>query len=455
MQTLLKQVEGFIEREKLFNRSDRLVVGVSGGLDSVVLVHVLQRLQYELELAHMNYGLRGAESERDEQFVRQLAEQWGLTLQVKKIDPAVFSREGNLQETARKLRYDWLEELVYTEKLLRQGQPSSYMLTAHHANDQAETILMNLFRGSGLNGIKGMQPKRGKLCRPLLFAERASLEAYAAAEGLKWVEDSSNLTDKYSRNRIRQQVLPAITALYPDSIRRIYLNSRNFQSLAVYTEQQVQRSLSKLIEQKGAEQWLPILKWKQTVGGDYLLFEWLQRAGFSAEQVEQAVTLMESQTGQYIQNGEYQLLKNRNWLILSKKEPALNEWVVIENPSGEIEFAGGRLSWSSLSGEEFTIPTDASIAVLDSSLLAFPMLLRRWKAGDYFYPLGLAKKKKIARFLTDEKLSRNQKENTWVLEADKKICWVVGLRLDDRFKVKPSTKEILRFQLHLPVSSGI
>jgi len=455
MQTLLKQVASFIEKEQLFSRRDRLVVGVSGGLDSVVLVHVLQRLQYQVELAHINYGLRGAESERDEQFVRQLADEWGLTLKVKKIDPVVFSREGNLQETARKLRYAWFEKLVYIEKPLRQGQPSAYMVTAHHANDQAETILMNLFRGSGLKGIKGMQPKRGMLCRPLLFAERASLEAYAAAEGLNWVEDSSNLTDKYSRNRIRQQVLPAITALYPDSIRRIYLNSRNFQSLAAYTEQQVQRSLAKLIEQKGTEQWLPILKWKQTVGADYLLFEWLQGAGFSAEQVEQAVALMESQTGQYIQNEEYQLLKNRNWLILSKKEPALNEWLVIDTPSGELEFPGGRLSWSSQSGEEFTIPTESSIAVLDSSRLPFPLLLRKWKAGDYFYPIGLAKKKKIARFLIDEKLSRNQKENTWVLEADKKICWVVGLRLDDRFKVKPSTKQILCFQLHLPVSSGL
>jgi tRNA(Ile)-lysidine synthase len=213
--------------------------------------------------------------------------------------------------------------------------------------------------------------------------------------------------------------------------------------------------MSKLIEQKGAEQWLPILKWKQTIGGDYLLFEWLQEAGFSAEQVEQAVTLMESQTGHFIQNGEFQLLKNRNWLILSKKEPAMNEWLVIETPSGEMEFQGGKLSWSSLSGEEFIIPSESSIAVLDSSRLTFPILLRKWKAGDYFYPLGLAKKKKIARFLTDEKLSRNQKENTWVLETDKKICWVVGLRPDDRFKVKSSTKQIIRFQLNLPVSSGI
>lgn len=455
MQTLLKQVEGFIEKEKLFSRRDRLVVGVSGGLDSVVLVHVLQQLQYQVELAHMNYGLRGAESERDEDFVRQLAKQWGLSLQVKKIDPALFSGEGNLQETARKLRYAWFEELVDTGKPLRQGQPASYILTAHHANDQAETILMNLFRGSGLKGIKGMQPKRGLVCRPLLAVERTVLEGYATEQGLSWVEDSSNLTDKYSRNRIRQQVLPAITALYPDSIRRIYLNSRNFQSLAAYTEHQVQRSLAKLIEQKGAEQWLPILKWKQTVGADYLLFEWLHEAGFSVEQIEQAVTLMESQTGHTIQSGQYQLLKNRNWLILSKKEPALNDWLVIETPSGDLEFPGGKLSWSAQSGEEFAIPTDASIAALDSSRLTFPLLLRKWKAGDYFYPLGMAKKKKIARFLTDEKVSRNQKENTWVLEADKKICWVVGSRPDDRFKVKPSTKQILRFQLHLPASSGI
>jgi tRNA(Ile)-lysidine synthase len=446
MQTLLKQIEGFIEKEKLFSRCDRLVVGVSGGMDSVVLVHVLKYLDYQLELAHMNYGLRGAESERDEQFVRQLAEEWGLSLQVKRIDPALFSGEGNLQEIARKLRYDWFTELV---------QSGGFIVTAHHANDQAETILMNLLRGTGLNGIKGMQPKREQVCRPLLFAERAMLEAYATEKGLKWVEDSSNLTDKYNRNRIRHQVLPAITAMFPDSIRRIYLNSRNFQSLAAYTELQVQRSLAKLIEQKGEEQWLPILKWKKTTGAAYLLFEWLHGVGFSAEQVEQAIDLMESQTGHTIQSGGYQLLKNRNWLILSRKAPAINEWIVLEERSGTLEFPGGSLNWLGQKGELGTLPTDPLIALMDASRLEFPLLLRKWKSGDYFYPLGMPKKKKIARFLTDIKLSRNQKESTWVLESGKKICWVAGLRLDDRFKVKPSTQAVIRFQLHLPVSNGI
>jgi tRNA(Ile)-lysidine synthase len=455
MQTLLKQVADFIKREELFQQQDRLVMGVSGGLDSVVLVQLLKKLQYRVELAHMNYGLRGAESERDENFVHELALQLQLPFHLKKIDPVVFSGEGNLQEIARTLRYEWLEELIATDKPVRQGQPVSYILTAHHANDQAETILMNLFRGAGLNGIKGMQSKRGTICRPLLFAERASLEAYAAEEGLKWVEDSSNLTDKYSRNRIRQQVLPVISELYPDSIRRIYQNSRNLQHLAEYTGQQVPLSLKKIIEHKGTEQWLPILKWKKTTGGRYLLYEWLQPVGFTSDQLEQVISLMESQTGQVIKTATHQLLKNRNWLILSRQEPATNEWQVLETITGEIDFPDGTLSWSQEAWKGSNIPTDPMVALIDSSRLEYPLLLRKWKAGDYFYPLGMAKKKKLARFLIDEKIPRNAKEKIWVLESGNRICWILGLRLDDRFKIRPGTQQVSLFRLQGAVSSEI
>lgn len=449
MQTLLKKTGDFIQREVLFTRQDRLVVGVSGGLDSVVLVHLLIKLEYGIELAHMNYGLRGEESDRDEAFVRQLALEWKLPLHVKKIDAAESSVKEvrNIQEWARELRYQWFQEIIQEEKPIRKGRPGSYIVVAHHATDQAETILQNLVRGSGLNGIKGMLPKRKLVCRPLLFAEREELEQYAKEEQLNWVEDSSNATDKYNRNKIRQQLLPLIKEIYPDSIRRIYLNSRNFQSLAAYTEQQVGRSLKKLIQVKGEEQWLPIRKWKLSAGGRYLLFEWLQAVGFSADQVEQAIALMDSQSGQSISNGEFQLLKNRNWLILSRREEQLNEWLVLEKEEGEISFSGGRLIWKQEEWKGQAISDDSSMALLNAKDIQFPLLLRKWASGDYFYPLGMPKKKKIARFLIDQKISRSDKEKVWVLETGKKICWVVGHRIDDRFKITPFTRRVIVFRL--------
>jgi tRNA(Ile)-lysidine synthase len=449
MQTLRKKLEDFVQREALFTRQDRLVVGVSGGLDSVVLAHLLMKLEYGIELAHINYGLRGEESDRDEAFVRQLALEWKLPVHVKKIDAAKSSVKEvrNIQEWARELRYQWFQEIIQEEKLIRKGRPGSYIVVAHHADDQAETILQNLVRGSGLNGIKGMLPKRKLVCRPLLFAEREELEQYAKEEQLTWVEDSSNATDKYNRNKIRQQLLPLIKEIYPDSIRRIYLNSRNFQSLAAYTEQQVGRSLKKLIQVKGEEQWLPVRKWKLSAGGRYLLFEWLHAVGFSADQVEQAIALMDSQSGQSISNGEFQLLKNRNWLILSRREEQLNEWLVLEKEEGEISFAGGRLSWKQEEWKGQTIPDDSSMALLNAKDIQFPLLLRKWAVGDYFYPLGMPKKKKIARFLIDQKISRSDKEKVWVLETGKKICWVVGHRIDDRFKITPFTRRVIVFRL--------
>lgn len=449
MQTLLKKTGDFIQREVLFSRQDRLVVGVSGGLDSVVLAHLLMKLEYRIELAHMNYGLRGEESDRDEAFVRQLALEWKLPLHVKNIEAADSSIQEarNIQEWARELRYQWFQEIIQEKKPIRQGVGHSYIVVAHHATDQAETILQNLVRGSGLNGIKGMLPKRKVVCRPLLFAEREELEQYAKEQQLNWVEDSSNATDKYNRNKIRQQLLPLIKEIYPDSIHRIYLNSRNFQSLAAYTEEQVARSLKKLIQLKGEEQWLPIRKWKLSTGGRYLLFEWLHGVGFSSDQVDQAIALMDSQTGQFISSGQFQLLKNRDWLILSRMEEQLNEWLVLEQEEGEISFAAGRLSWKPEEWKGQTIPDDTCIAFLDAKKVRFPLLLRKWAPGDYFYPLGMPKKKKIARFLIDQKISRSDKEKVWVLETGKKICWIAGHRIDDRFKIKPTSSQVLIFRL--------
>ncbi|KYP14774.1 tRNA lysidine(34) synthetase TilS [Flavihumibacter sp. CACIAM 22H1] len=448
MQALLKNIEAFIQKEALFTRQDRLVVAVSGGLDSVVLCHILLALGYRIELAHMNFGLRGEESDRDEKFVQQLAADWKLVVHTKRINPGRDGKKGNIQEWARQERYTWLQEIIQPKNTGSTSRQKAYILTAHHADDQAETILLNLFRGSGIAGLSGMLPSRNGLCRPLLMVEKEALEAYAKQEQLSWVEDSSNATDKYTRNKIRHQLIPLVKEINKDGILRMYQNSRNLQSLAAYADEKMTRTLKKLVHINGEEQWLPIRQWKLLKGARYILFEWLYPLGFSPEQVEQAIGLMESQTGQYIRQGSYLLLKNREWLVLSPKKEEEQEWVVLEEEQGTVRFAGGELSWTSQPYAGQALPADAATAVLDAARVEFPLLLRRWKAGDYFYPLGMRKKKKIARFLIDQKISRLDKEKIWLLETGKRICWLAGQRPDDRFKVTTSTTRVILFQLN-------
>lgn len=449
MQSLPFLVEKFIEKERLFSRKDRLLVGVSGGLDSVTLVRLLVEIGYQPELAHVNYQLRGTESKRDEQFVRRLAEELALPLHIKKIDTPILldKNGGNLQELARELRYAWMEELA-GNSTHSTASGRTYILTAHHANDQLETILMNLFRGSGLSGLKGMLPARNLIRRPLLFATRDMLEAWAQEKGYEWVEDSSNATDKYNRNRIRHELVPLIQELFPDAVRRVYGNSRNLAGVADFVREQADKSIRKLIETRGNEQWLPIRKWKTITGNRFLLFDWLSSYGFSPDQVEAAEALMESQTGQYLESGEWRLLKNRDFLILSRHLPRAENWLVLDAPEGLVQLDDGlQLEWETLDRARVAVSDDPLVACLDARQISFPVLIRKWKPGDYFYPLGMRKKKKLARFLIDQKISRSEKEGIRVLESRQRIGWVLGQRIDDRFKILPSTQTVVRFRL--------
>lgn len=457
MQSLQNLFESFIEKEQLFSRRNRLVVGVSGGLDSIVLAHLLKTGGFHFEMAHMNFQLRSEESNRDELFVKNLATEWGITCRCKTVDTASFMQSTgmNVQEAARELRYAWMEELIKPMDPQTKTEPA-FVLTAHHANDQLETILLNLFRGSGLSGIKGMLPVRNAVRRPLLFAGREMLETYAREQQLSWVEDSSNATNKYNRNRIRHELVPLIRELFPDAVRRVYLNSRNLANLDAFVREHADKQLTKLLEKKGAEQWLPIRKWKTLTGNRFLLFDWLHPFGFSAEQVEAVGALMSSQTGHFVEAGMYRVIKNRDWLILTVKEKEATDWLVLDGAAGSVLLDGGQvLQWNTVPWNDQGILEDASIAQLDADKLAGPFVLRKWKAGDYFYPLGMRKKKKVARFLIDQKISRSEKERIWVLESAHRICWLVAHRIDDRFKVSSSTQRVLEIRLGRSANTAI
>ncbi len=442
MTDLLTRFRQFIETEQLFHPSHRLLVAVSGGVDSVVLAHLCKAAGYNLVLAHCNFQLRGSESHRDEEFTVQFAAGLGVVLEVKRFDTSNYadSRKLSIQEAARTLRYTWFNELLQDKELDR-------VLTAHHADDNAETMLMNLFKGSGIAGLRGILPLHGKLARPLLFASRAEVEDYAVEQRLTHVEDSSNLSDKYSRNFVRLNLVPLIEKIMPGAAVNLRADVSRYREVEMLYREAVDRKLSKLLVKKGSELHMPVEKLKLSAPLRTLLFEIFSPYGFNPSQLEGIQKLMDAGTGRFMLSPTHRLLKNRNWFILSALATDHASIYVIEEGTTEIRFPGGRLILELTDHDAgFVPPADPTLAYLDTSLLQYPLLLRRWKEGDYFYPLGMQKKKKVARYLIDKKLNLLQKESVFVLESAGRILWLVGQRIDDRAKIGHSTRRMLKIQ---------
>ena len=444
MKELEQDFNDYISEYRLFGSCDRLLVGVSGGIDSVVLCQLLKSGGYDFEMAHVNYQLRGEESFRDEAFCRELANNLGVSFHRVRYDTRDYARQLqiNIQVAARELRYSWFNSLL--EASLQSANPLKYLLTAHHAGDNAETVLMNLCRGAGLSGLTGIDPKMGQICRPLLFAHRSQIRNYAESYGIKWVEDSSNAEEKYSRNFFRHQVLPLIQERFPSVINNINATALHLKQADQFFKASMEHTLAQLVEKKGEEQFLPIRKWQQLAGKEAILFEWLYPFGFSSGQMKDLVRLAVSQTGHYINSNTHRVIRNRNWLLLTPVSTLNSEMLIIEDKKGRLLFREGQISWEQVDYKGQSFPEDSCEAWLDASGVTFPLVLRPWKAGDYFYPLGMRKKKKLSRFFIDIKLSRVEKEKIWVLESEGRILWVLGKRIDDRFRITTATQKVLQ-----------
>ena len=469
--SLLQCFREFISKENLFSSKDTLLLAVSGGIDSVVLCELCQQAGYDFIIAHCNFQLRGQESERDEHFVGGLAEKYGKPLLVKKFDTAQYAAANkvSIQVAARELRYTWFFDLLDREAsgVSREASDvsretpdvrhqtsdisshvsrlTSHVVTAHHLDDNIETMLMNFFKGSGIAGLRGMLPKQGKIVRPLLFAAKETIQQFSEAHQLEWVEDSSNQSDKYTRNYFRNQLIPLVKNSFPEAAQNLAGNLQRFRDIEILYHQSVDLHKKKLLEYKGNEVHIPVLKLQKTVPLLSVVYEIIKEYNFTADQSAEVVGLLESETGRYIQSATHRIIKNRQWLIIApvKNKEAAN--ILIEMP-GKLEFEMGNLELDLMPDLQAKIPTVATVAFLDAGKIKFPLLLRRWKTGDYFYPLGMRKKKKLSRFFIDQKLSKTDKEKVWVLEMDKKIIWIIGHRIDDRFKITDATKQVLQIK---------
>lgn len=430
----------FFKENNLDTRQTHFLVAVSGGIDSVVLCHLCKDAGLHFSIAHCNFGLRGEESVRDEQFVRTLGEKLATTVYVTRFDTIGYAEAQriSIQEAARDLRYRWFEELRATHGF-------AYTLLAHHADDNIETLLMLFFRGTGLQGLTGMPIKSDSdrhILRPLLQVRRKEIYNYATSHTLSWVEDSSNVSSKYTRNFFRNELLPQIREVYPQAEENLLQNIERFKKISGLYQLAVQGLKEKICEPHGSEVRIPVLKLLQYQHTS-LVYEIIKDYGFGEKQVPEVLKLLAADSGRYIQNEHYQVIRHRRWLIIAPKVEAA-ETIVIDKGVDKVRFGGGWLEIKMIPKEKFRFDPSATIAQLDANAIQFPLLLRRWKVGDYFYPLGMQKKKKLSRFFIDQKLSRTDKENVWVLESHKRIAWVVGKRIDDRFKVVGNSQLILQ-----------
>ncbi len=455
--SLLLQFQNKIKQQNLFSLKDKLLLAVSGGVDSIVLCELCKQAGYDFVIAHCNFQLRGEESKRDEQFVKDLGTKYGVEVLVKKFETENYAAEKkmSIQEAARDLRYGLFSEIVNGEWSMSNRMAAdnpAHLLTAHHADDNAETVAMHFFRGTGLHGLTGIPVSAGYIRRPLLSFSKDELVQFAGENNLDFVEDSSNQSSKYTRNLFRHEIIPAISKVYPQVKENLQDNINRFKEIEELYKLSVEAIKKKLCKLKGGEVHIPV-KQLMAFNNRALIYEIITGYGFAEKQVEEVVKLSESDSGRYIQSpaDDFRIIRHRHWFIISPVQPEESENIIIEETISNMQFAMGNLHISRIRAADCQLPIANSIACLDAREIKFPLLLRKWKTGDYFYPLGMSKKKKLSRFLIDQKLSKTDKEKVWVLEMNKKIIWIVGHRIDDRFKITASTKQLLKISFSTSV----
>jgi tRNA(Ile)-lysidine synthase len=443
--TLPQQFIEFNTEKRLANSKKETLLTVSGGMDSAVMCELFHQAKFPFAIAHCNFQLRGKESDGDEEFVKKLTEKYGVEFFVKRFETKKDAEEKNIsiQLAARELRYAWFEQL-------RKEKGFDLIATAHHLNDNIETILFNLIRGTGIRGLRGIPVRQGNIIRPLLFAAKEEIENYQRENKLEYREDSSNADHKYTRNKIRHQIIPLLKEINPSLENSFGEKIELFNQLEMLYEREVKKSSAQRFLQRGSDIYIPILKLKKTRNASGVLFEYLKDFGFNAEQVEDMLASIDAEPGKQIISPQARVIKDRRFFILTKLADKDFSIHFIKEDETQITLGSHKLEIrkSEIRNPKSEINSERSSAFIDRAKLEFPLVARRWKQGDYFYPFGMKmKKKKLKKFFTDEKVPLNQKENVWVIESNKKIVWVAGYRIDERFKVTGKTKEI--FKMHL------
>tara|TARA_R110002124_G_scaffold284519_1_gene461894 strand:- start:466 stop:1776 length:1311 start_codon:yes stop_codon:yes gene_type:complete len=435
---MLEKLQTHIRENLPFLENKKLLLATSGGLDSMVMVQLFRQLPYEIALAHCNFQLRGIESFEDQKFVENYAEQHAIPLFATQFDTTAFAKDYKLstQVAARDLRYNWFYELIEEEQF-------DYVLTAHHADDNIETFLINLGRGTGLDGLVGIPTQNDKIIRPLLLFSRFEIADYAAETQLKWREDSSNASNKYLRNKIRHDVVPLLKELNANFATTFQNTQKYLQEAQAMVEDAAIIVYQQVAEQKDDTIHFDLVQLRRLPNYKSYLYHWLKEFGFTAW--NDIYDLVESQSGKQVLSAAFRLIKDRDSLLLVPMlEISSGEEFYIEKGVQEVKIPL-KLSISKVTDR--TTSSNTTIFV-DESKLVFPLILKKWQEGDFFQPFGMnGKTKKLSKLFKDEKLSVVDKENIWILWSADTIVWVVGLRQDERFKTENNTEHILKLEI--------
>ena len=438
---MLQQFREYIQREQLFREEEKVLLALSGGLDSMAMVALFRAAGFRFGVAHCNFRLRAEAADQDAAFVAQTCAVLNVPCYTTAFDTQEWAKSQGLsiQQAARALRYDYLEQI-------RRENGYDWIATAHHLNDSLETVLYNFAKGCGIRGLHGILPKQGKIIRPLLFTNRPALEEWVQQQGLAYREDASNQSDKYQRNFIRHHIVPQLEKINPAFLKTGAANLqriREVEFLYLHAIEQVRKKA--VLEREGLvfiahEQLLP-------EAAATILYELLLPYGFNGNQVRQILYDQHAQSGATFYSPSHRLVIDREHYIVSVRSEEKAQHFTIEANLPLLHTGTTQLEFSVCEQAPKQLDEGTEVAWIDLEQLTFPLKLRRWRNGDVFQPLGMqGRHQSLQDFFTHRKLSRPEKEQVWILESAGEICWVVGMRLDERFKVTKNTQQFLRFR---------
>lgn len=438
-----EKFEAFVREQKLFDKNDRVLVALSGGVDSVVLGTLMLRSGYTFSVAHCNFHLRGEESNRDERFVRSWAEKNKVELFVSEFDTYKHMQQKgiSLEMAARELRYSMFKNLMTS-------QGFSLLATAHHADDSAETFFINLLRGTGIAGLHGILPKHDNIVRPLLFATRKDIFDFAKANNIPFVEDSTNEETQFLRNKIRHRLFPLLKDLCPNFDTVIKKDIDRLRETEIVFRSVIERLRADIIEKESNICKINIDRLRKLHPIRILLYELLSEYGFNETDSNNVLASLDKESGKQFFSKTHRLLKDRNYLFITPLNADQHQERYLLNESQNMVNYPMHLIIETLEDLTFVnISKDRNIAMFDKDMLQFPLVLRHWKQGDAFVPFGMRKSKKLSDFFTSEKYSLIEKQQQWLLCSGNDIIWIVGRRMDNRYRISEKTKTILKIEI--------
>lgn len=437
---MIEQFENFIKSQSILCQQDKLLLAVSGGVDSIVMCHLFYILGIKFGIAHCNYGLRGAESVDDEALIHTLANDYGADCFVKNIDTILLKKSRqSIQMLARELRYSWFKELCVEYGFTK-------LATAHHLNDCIETSLLNLCRGTGIRGLHSLcndMSHKTNIIRPLLFATKNEIYEYAKANELTWREDSSNAKNNYKRNLIRNTVVPVLKTLNPNLERTMASSLERIEQVDALWLEYLENLREEIVTEKGDLIYLNLDKILKKSWAKLTLFELVKKFGFSYQQIQDFMRVAHN-SGSRIMSRTHTLHADRKVWIITSTNTAINsnDFQLIYSTTDSIDIEMMHLQMQTVDASLYTLDRVNNLAALDKDVLKFPLIIRKWQIGDSFYPLGMKNRKKVSDFLIDAKVSIPEKQNVYVLVSEGHIIWLVGYRIDERYKVNEKTKTI-------------